>query len=63
MKPSLCLPTLQVLQHQRLRELFVLDRLRRERQLIRRLKADTMASIAGLDRKIAWEVKQLKAET
>ena len=61
-QPSHVLTSLQLLHRNRLSELFVLERLKRERGIIHQLEIESFARIHGLENKIAWEMKQLKAE-
>jgi hypothetical protein len=54
--------TLRQLQNTRWSELFVLERLRRERQTLQRLEKESMARLDSLRNKIWWEARQKAPE-
>lgn len=63
MKPrSYVAISLQCLLAARQGELFTLERLRHESRLIRFMEHQSMARLAGLGNKIAWEMRQRETE-
>lgn len=62
MNNSLVRPTISLLRNERLRELFLLERLHREKQLITLMEQECYARLDSLTKKERWNRKQEETE-
>lgn len=60
--PTLATSTIDSLMRERLSELFLLERLRREEKIVKIMKKESLARLESMRNKIWWNQKQRAAE-